>query len=115
VQLASRLHPYHLIVTNVPGPPSPLYLLGARLVDLHPHLPLFAHQGLGIAALSYCGRISLGLIADFERVADLRPLEAHLSAAFDELVEASRGGDERARHTTPSGRGARRRARGARA
>jgi WS/DGAT/MGAT family acyltransferase len=99
VQLASRLHPYHLIVTSVPGPAFPLYLLGARLVDLHPHLPLFAHQGLGIAALSYCGKIELGIVADFERVADLAPLEAHLAAAFEELVKASRraGGPTRSR------------------
>lgn len=90
VRLASSLHPYHLIVTNVPGPPFPLYMLGARLVELHPHLPLFAHQGLGIAAMSYCGRIRFGLVADFERIADLGPLEAGLAASFAELEAASR-------------------------
>jgi hypothetical protein len=89
VQLAGALHPYHLIVTNVPGPAFPLYLLGARLVDLHPHLPLFAHQGLGIAALSYSGRIRLGLIADYERIPDLDPLAEDLAAAFGELERAS--------------------------
>jgi WS/DGAT/MGAT family acyltransferase len=95
VQVASGLHPYHLIVTNVPGPPFPLYLLGAPLVDLHPHLPLFAHQGLGIAALSYCGRIRLGLVADFEQIPDLAPLEAALAASFSELEAASRRGGAR--------------------
>jgi WS/DGAT/MGAT family acyltransferase len=114
VQLASRLHPYNLIVTNVPGPTFPLYLLGARLVDLHPHLPLFAHQGLGIAALSYCDRIGLGLVADFERIADLRPLERHLAAAFDELERASRGGDEPRALRPPAGARPRRRPRVAR-
>lgn len=94
VRLASGLHPYHLIVTNVPGPQSPLYLLGARLLDLHPHLPLFAHQGLGIAALSYCGKIGIGLVADFERIPDLGPLEAGLTESFAELEAASRGGVE---------------------
>lgn len=101
VQLASGLHPYHLIVTNVPGPQFPLYLLGARLVDLHPHLPLFAHQGLGIAALSYCGRIGIGLVADFERIPDLGPLEAGLAESFEELAEASRDTGERRRAPRP--------------
>lgn len=89
VRLASGLHPYHLIVTNVPGPPMPLYLLGAPLVELYPHLPLFAHQGLGVAALSYGGKIGFGLIADYERVSELEALADSFTAAFAELQVAS--------------------------
>ena len=91
VRLATDLHPYNLIVTNVPGPRFPLYLLGARLAEIYPHLPLFAHQGLGIAALSYCDRIGLGLVADYERVPALGPLEDALAASFAELQDAARG------------------------
>src|SRR6185503_20023104 len=53
VRLTSRLAPYNLIVTNVPGPPLPLYLLGARLLGGFPLVPLFENQGVAIALFSY--------------------------------------------------------------
>jgi len=89
VKIVNELHPYHLIVTNVPGPPQPLYLLGAPLVALYPHLPLFAHQGLGVAAMSYGGRIGLGLIGDYERVPELPALRDAFAAAFAELEQVA--------------------------
>jgi WS/DGAT/MGAT family acyltransferase len=49
VKLAARLAPYNLIITNVPGPQIPLYLLGARLQVGYPMVPLFENQGLSIA------------------------------------------------------------------
>jgi WS/DGAT/MGAT family acyltransferase len=88
VRLATGLRPYNLIVTNVPGPRLPLYVLGARLVELYPHLPLFAHQGLGVAVLSYDGRLGFGLIADREVVPDLARLADAIPAAFAELTDA---------------------------
>lgn len=87
VRLVARLRPYNLIVTNVPGPPMPLYVLGARLLELYPHLPLFEHQGLGVAVLSYDGRLGFGLIADREVVPDLAKLARAIPAAFRELAE----------------------------
>ncbi len=87
VRLATRLRPYNLIVTNVPGPRVPLYVLGARLVELYPHLPLFEHQGLGVAVLSYERRLGFGLIADREVVPDLARLAEAIPAAFAELSE----------------------------
>ena len=62
VNLAARFinsaRRFNLIVTNVPGPPVPFYLLGARMVAAYPHLPLFENQGLGVALLSYAGTLS---------------------------------------------------------
>ena len=78
---------YNLIVTNVPGPSIPLYLAGSRLREVYPHLPLFAQQGLGIALLSYAGRLHVGITADWDLEALLADLVARLDAAFDELVE----------------------------
>ena len=49
---------FNLIVTNVPGPPVPLYLLGARLLEAFPIVPLLGNQGLGVAALSYDGQLT---------------------------------------------------------
>ncbi len=90
VDLATRLHPYNLIVSTVPGPQQPLYMLGARLLALHPQLPLFARQGLGIAALSYDGKLCWGLIGDWELAPDLEQLGRDLDAALEELEAAVR-------------------------
>ena len=90
VDLATRLHPYNLIVSTVPGPQQPLYMLGARLLALHPQLPLFARQGLGVAALSYDGKLCWGLIGDWELAPDLDQLGCDLDAALAELEHAAR-------------------------
>jgi len=85
VRLLSRLHPYNLIVTNVPGPQVPLYLLGARLLAGFPQVPLFENQGLGIALFSYCGSLGFGFNADREVVADLNDFATAVSRGFIEL------------------------------
>ena len=89
---------YNLIVTNVPGPSIPLYLAGSRLRAVYPHLPLFAQQGLGIALLSYAGRLHVGITADWDLDALLADLVARLDSAFDELVELA---DLSAEETAP--------------
>jgi WS/DGAT/MGAT family acyltransferase len=89
-RLVSRLRPYNLIVTNVPGPPFPLYVLGAPLLEMFPFLPLFDHQGLGVAALSYAGRVGWGLVGDWELTPDLGQLAAALDTSFEELRRAAR-------------------------
>src|SRR5262249_13163938 len=60
VRLMQRANPYNLIVTNVPGPPVPLYLLGARLLEGYPLVPLFENQALGVALFSYLDRLYWG-------------------------------------------------------
>ena len=80
---------YNLIVTNVPGPPVPLYLAGCRLTAVYPHLPLFEQQGIGIALLSYAGRLHVGITADWNLGALLDDLAAHLDEAFADLVRAA--------------------------
>jgi len=89
VRLLSRLHPYNLIVTNVPGPQVPLYLLGARLLAGFPQVPLFENQGLGIALFSYCGALGFGFNADRELVPDLDVFAAAVQRGFTELVRAA--------------------------
>jgi len=87
LRLLSRASPHNIIVTNVPGPPVPLYLLDARVASLYPHLPLFENQGLGIALLSYSGVLAWGLAADWELVPDLALVRDALERAFAELRE----------------------------
>jgi WS/DGAT/MGAT family acyltransferase len=92
VALASRVHPYNLIVTNVPGPQTPFYLLGARLMEIYPQLPLFENQGLGVAVMSYRGKVCWGLLGDWDLVPDLASFSASIEASVEELeaVAASR-------------------------
>ena len=91
VRFVSSLRPYHMIVTNVHGPPVPLYLLGARMLEFHPLLPLFANQGLAIAMMSYAGRVHIGLNADWDAVRDLEVL----ADAFDDSLAELRDAAER--------------------
>jgi WS/DGAT/MGAT family acyltransferase len=80
---------YNLIVTNVPGPPMPLYLLGCQMVAAYPHLPLFENQGLGMALLSYRSALHVGLTADWEQRDLLHQFAGDLESAFDEFAAAA--------------------------
>jgi WS/DGAT/MGAT family acyltransferase len=91
MHLLNWILPFNLVVTNVPGPQYPLYLLGARLADVHPHVPLFPNQGLGIALLSYAGRLCWGFSADRDLVPDLAELRECVLASFEELLALARG------------------------
>jgi WS/DGAT/MGAT family acyltransferase len=93
--LASLVQPYNLIVTNIHGPNVPLYMLGARLSGVYPTLPLFANQGLAVAALSYQGRICLGFTGDRDLMPDLAEMPAHVEAAVHELRSAAEGSGRR--------------------
>jgi hypothetical protein len=88
-RLLNNARIYNLIVTNVPGPPIPLYLMGARMRAAYPHLPLFEHQGLGIALLSYLDGLYVGLTADWSLGPLAEELAADLEAAVDGLATAA--------------------------
>ena len=90
IQLALRVRPFNLVVTNVPGPQVPLYLLGARMQEVYPQVPLFTNQGLGIALFSYDGTLFWGFNADWDLVPDLADLVDDVRASFAELHRASR-------------------------
>lgn len=65
---------FNLVVTNVPGPQFPLYLLGRRLLACHPAVPLTTRTTVSVALLSYDGSIDVGLLGDSEEAADLAVL-----------------------------------------
>jgi diacylglycerol O-acyltransferase len=69
----------NLFVTDVPGPPAPLWLAGARMLEAVPVAPLVQHVGLGIAALSYAGELVVSVHADGS-VTDLQLLADGLAA-----------------------------------
>jgi WS/DGAT/MGAT family acyltransferase len=91
----TRLLPFNLVVTNVPGPQFPMYLAGARMVEAYPHVPLAANLGLGIALLSYDGRIHWGFNADYDVVPDLADFVADTRASLAELLRAARPAEVR--------------------
>ena len=83
---ALHLLPFHVVVTNVPGPPVPLYLGASRLERLYPLVPLFARQSVGIALVSYDGALYVGLNADRRSVPDLAFLVSALEDAATEVA-----------------------------
>ncbi len=85
-RLQQRQRSFHLVVTNVPGPQVPLYLLGRRLRALYPVVPLAERQALGIAVLSYDGRLGFGLLADYDALPDLDVLADALRGSIDALA-----------------------------
>jgi WS/DGAT/MGAT family acyltransferase len=99
-RLQARQRFFNLVVTNVPGPQVALYLLGRRMLALYPVVPLALKQALGIAIMSYDGRLGFGLLADFDALPDLEDIAAHLEGAIDDLARAA-GADDRADRTGP--------------
>ncbi len=86
----TRLLPFNLVVTNVPGPQFPMYMSGAKMLEVFPHVPLAGNLGLGIALLSYDGRIHWGFNADYDVVPDLEDFVADTRDALAELLRAAR-------------------------
>jgi len=88
IGFSSRL--YNLLVTNVPGPQVPIYLLGRRLEELVPLAFLAPEHTLAIGIVSYSGAVTFGLLADSDALPDLPVLAQHLRESLAELVEAAR-------------------------
>jgi WS/DGAT/MGAT family acyltransferase len=85
MRLATRQRSYNLVVTNVPGPRQAAYLLGARMLEVYPLVPLFSNQALGIALFSYDGRLHWGFNADWDAVPDLHDVVELLQLEFEAL------------------------------
>jgi WS/DGAT/MGAT family acyltransferase len=78
---------FNLIVTNVPGPQFPLYMLGREMQELVPVAFLPESHALAIAIMSYNGKIEFGLLADYDAMPDLEELGRYLEEALAELLE----------------------------
>jgi diacylglycerol O-acyltransferase / wax synthase len=88
-RLQARQRYFNLVVTNVPGPQFPLYLLGRRLGGLYPVVPLARRQALGIAVMSYDGHLGFGLLADYDAVPELESIARDLDRAIASLARAA--------------------------
>ena len=83
---ALRLAAFDVIVSNVPGPPIPLYLMGRRVSSVHPAVPVPEGHGITIGALSYAGRLGIGLTADAAAAPDVVAVARDLESALDALL-----------------------------
>jgi WS/DGAT/MGAT family acyltransferase len=86
-QFSSRL--YNVLVTNVPGPPRPLYAMGARMLDMFPVVPLAGGQAVAIGITSYDGGVHYGLTADRDALPDVDVLAGAMADSLAELVACS--------------------------
>jgi hypothetical protein len=80
---------FNLIVTNVPGPQFPLYLLGRELQELLPVAFLPQNHAMAIAIMSYNGTVDFGLLADFDAMPDVEYVADSIRKALAELVRAA--------------------------
>ena len=79
--------PYNVVISNVPGPRTPLYCAGARMLGYYPVSVVTDGLGLNITVQSYLDQLDIGLVSCRELVPDLWDLLDHLTASIDELAE----------------------------
>jgi diacylglycerol O-acyltransferase / wax synthase len=90
MNLADRHRPIHnVIISNVPGPPFPLYLAGSRLSVLSPLGPIMEGAGLNVTVMSYMDRVDIGLIACRESIPDIWDLAQDFEESIAELKKAA--------------------------
>jgi diacylglycerol O-acyltransferase len=88
-RLQSRQRFFNVVVTNVPGPQFPLYMLGRQLDTIYPLVPLAKNTALGIAIMSYNGQLNFGLTADFDALGDVETLAEEINSCIEEIAAAA--------------------------
>jgi WS/DGAT/MGAT family acyltransferase len=96
---ASRLNfstrAYNVLVTNVPGPQFPLYLIGRELQELVPVPFLAPERALAVAMMSYNGNVEIGMMGDYDAMADLDEFGEDVRESVAELLEVAGAGQRR--------------------
>ncbi|MGH2888499.1 MAG: wax ester/triacylglycerol synthase family O-acyltransferase [Solirubrobacteraceae bacterium] len=82
---------FNLIVTNVPGPQLPLYVLGRKLCDLFPVAFLPENHALAVAIMSYNGGLNYGLLGDYDALSDIDVVADGIDRELEDLVRAAGG------------------------
>jgi diacylglycerol O-acyltransferase / wax synthase len=94
INFSTRL--FNLIVTNVPGPQIPLYVLGRELEDVFPVAFLPENHALAIAIMSYNGGMDFGLLGDYDAMEDIEMLATGLSESLGDLLAAAEAAEAQA-------------------
>jgi WS/DGAT/MGAT family acyltransferase len=84
---------FNLIVTNVPGPQFPLYMLGREMEEIVPIAFLPENHALAIAIMSYNGKVSFGLLGDYDAMPDIDSVGQLIKETLEELLGIARSGD----------------------
>ena len=88
--LANRIAPmFNTVITNIPGPPVPLYMNGARLVTQYGLGPVFEGMGIIHPVFSYCGRITISFTSDRSIIPDPEVYANCLQESFEEMKAAA--------------------------
>jgi diacylglycerol O-acyltransferase / wax synthase len=90
IQFSTRL--FNLLVTNVPGPQVPLYILGRQLEDMFPLAFLPENNALAVAIMSYNGRLEYGLLGDFDALPDIDVIADGIEQSLQELLVVAKRG-----------------------
>ena len=85
--VGSRMRPFNMTVTNIPGPQFPMYLLESEMLANYPMVPLWSQHGVGIALFSYNGALLWGVQADYDTLPDSGSFIARIQESFKELRE----------------------------
>jgi diacylglycerol O-acyltransferase / wax synthase len=101
-RLQSRQRFFNLVVTNVPGPQFPLYLMGRELQSVFPMVPLAKRQAVCFGLMSYNGQVNFGITADYDAMGDLDALAADLEASLKELSDAAPAEKKAAKRRKPA-------------
>jgi hypothetical protein len=80
---------FNLVVSNIPGPKEPLYMLGCELGEVYPVVPLADRHGISIGLTTTADRAFFGIYADPESLPDVEPLAAFIDTSIDELLSAT--------------------------
>jgi len=94
---------FNLIVTNIPGPQLPLYVLGRKLRDLFPVAFLPEDHALAVAIMSYDGGLDFGLLGDYDALSDVDLIAEGIDAVLAQLLAIARGQAEAAAGSRTSG------------
>jgi diacylglycerol O-acyltransferase / wax synthase len=87
INFSTRL--FNTIVTNVPGPQVPLYVLGREMEEVFPVAFLPQNHALAVAIMSYNGKVGFGLLADYDSMEDIELLSEGVAGSLAELEQAA--------------------------
>lgn len=90
-------NPVNTVATNVPGPQYPLFVLGRRMLDNYPFVPLASTMRLGTSVFSYDGYVRFGTTGDYETMPDIQVFADGLDRGIRELIEAAANGPAKAK------------------
>ena len=93
----------NLVISNVPGPPLPLYMAGAKMMTNYPTSIIVHGLALNITVQSYDKSLDFGLMADAQAMSDVRELADAIAIAFDDLRALTRPGEPEAEDAPAEG------------